>query len=79
VKKIERAAACFCAKSFFEKRRGDFCTLADRLSNCVPERLLIRRDPQTVMEIFNAGGSLVERRHRHSLAGLHTSTICFLC
>src|SRR5215472_108385 len=62
VKKIERAAACRRAKPLSEQRCEVSCVVVDRLSDCIPEGLLLRCDSQSIVEVFNAGGSLVERR-----------------
>jgi hypothetical protein len=50
VENVERAAARLGAKPPLEERRNVLRVVADRLSDCVPERLLIRRDAQPVME-----------------------------
>src|SRR5215831_7386693 len=79
VKKIERAAACRRSKPLSEERREVSRIVVDRLGDRIPERLLLLRDAQSIMEIFNAGGRLVERRHQRSLASRRSSSIYLFC
>jgi hypothetical protein len=53
VENVEPVAARLGAKPLPEERGDVLRVFADHLSDCVPERLLIRRDAQSVMEIFD--------------------------